>query len=320
MHPTVYYSINSTSSGDWASYWKNACGRTYFALEPKYREPEQFAGTLLTWDLGKVRASRYTADAARYERNPRHLRSSIDEDFLLTFPRRGAFRFKQLGRKAHCPPGSFFVERSDEPFVLSHDTTAELLVAKINSRDIRTYLPRPERFCAIAFDCDHSAGGLLVDLLNISEARGPELTAENKALLGRQFIELLAVAVESDPSAISSGESSVRFAHLQRINATISQRYSETKLTPADVASACGISLRYLHDLCSNDGASFGERLRQTRLDMVQRALLNRSGRRSITDIALSAGFSDMSSFSRTYRRAFSESPRETRARALYEE
>ncbi len=317
MRVEIVYSTVSSRPADRATDWAQACGRTYFPLEPSYRQPERFSGSLRTWGLGRVQASRYSADAALYRRRPAHLRDGADEQFLLTFPQTGVFRFQQRGRDVHCAPGGFFIERSNEPYVLSHETAGDLFVAKVSARDLEMCLPHPERYCAICFDSDYGVGGLLRDLIHVSEIRAAELTIDGGTLFGQQLIELLALAVESNSSAASSCETSVRLAHLQRINAAISSRYAEPDIAPGDVAAACGISVRYLHDLCRSDGASFRDKLRRVRLNVVQKALRNTAQRRTITEIALAAGFSDLSSFSRTYRQAFGETPRETQARAF---
>ena len=317
MSTEIDFSTVSSRPGYQITDWAHACDRTYFPLEPSYRRPELFSGTLRSWGLGQVVASRYSADAALYERNARHLRVGGDDEFLLTFPQTGKVRFMQRGREVVCAPGGFILERSNEPYEFSHDMAAELFVAKIKARDLQATLSYPERYCAVCFDSDYGVGGLLRDVIKLSEIRATELTIEGSSLLGQQVIELLSLAVQSHPNGSTSTESSVRLAHLQRINAAITRRYSDPNLGPAEVAAECGISLRYLHDLCRGDGASFRERLRKTRLAVVQKALKSSALRTSITEIALRAGFSDLSSFSRAYRQAFGETPRETRAQAL---
>lgn len=317
MSAGIDFSTVTSRPGYQMTDWAQACDRTYFPLEPSYRRPELFSGTLRSWGLGQVLASRYAADAATYKREPHHLRGGGDDEFLLTFPQTGTVRFIQRGREVVCAPGGFILERSNEPYEFSHDTAAELFVAKIKARDLRASLSYPEHYCAVCFDSDYGVGGLLRDVIQLSEIRAKELTIEGSSLFGQQVIELLALAVESHPNAGTSKESSVRLAHLQRINAAITRGYSDPGLGPAEVAAECGISVRYLHDLCRGDGISFREKLRTTRLAVVQKALRSSSSRTSITEIALRSGFTDLSSFSRTYRRAFGETPRETRVRAL---
>lgn len=317
MSAGVAFSTDGIVPADRTAGWTAAVSRSYFPLDLSYRRPEAFAGQLRTWGLGQVQASRLCSEPALYRRRREHLRDQGDEDFLLTIPRKSPVRFLQMGREVECAPGGFILERGNEPYVFSYGAANELIVAKIAARHLEARLPDPGRFCAVCFDSGNGVGGLLHDLLLASETHAPELTVDGDTLVGRQLIDLLALAIESDPRAVLSRETGVRRAHLRRIDANIARRFSEQKLGPADVAAACGISLRYLHDLCRGDGASFGERLRKARLAAVREALLRQDRRHTITQIAMAAGFSDMSAFSRLYRQIFNETPRDTRSRSM---
>ncbi len=312
------FSTRSVSPADRAGSWTRAVSRSYFQLELSYRQPDRFHGTLRTWGLGAVQASRLSSDPALYRRRRAHLRSGEDENFLLTIPRRSPVRFLQMGREVECAPGGFILERGNEPYVFSYDQANELIVAKIAARDLEARLHDAGRYCAICFNGNRGVGGLLHDLLLASEARAPELTVDGDTATGRHLIDLLALSIEADPHVAHSQETSVRRAHLHRINTVISSRYSEPGLAPVEVAAACGISVRYLHDLCQTDGATFRSRLRRARLDAARRALLAEHRKPRITDVALSVGFSDMSSFSRAYRQTFGETPKDTRSQAFF--
>jgi AraC-like DNA-binding protein len=69
------------------------------------------------------------------------------------------------------------------------------------------------------------------------------------------------------------------------------------------------VSLRTLQRRLAEEGTSYGEVLRCTRRDLAC-AYLSESGW-SITEIAFSLGFADMSSFSRAFRRWTGTSPSE---------
>lgn len=317
MSAGVAFSTKGALPADRTEEWTAAVSRSYFPLDLSYRRPEAFSGQLRTWGLGQVQASRLCSEPALYRRRRAHLRDQGDEDFLLTIPRKSPVRFLQMGREVECAPGGFILERGNEPYVFSYGAANELIVAKIAARHLEARLPDPGRFCAVCFDSGHGVGGLLHDLLLASETRAPELTVDGDTLVGRQVIDLLALAIEADPRAALSQETGVRRAHLRRIDASIARRFCEQKLGPAEIAAACGISVRYLHDLCRGDGASFGERLRMARLAAVREALLRKDRHLTITQIAMAAGFSDMSAFSRLYRQTFDETPRDTRIRVL---
>lgn len=316
MTQIAAFSTSTLPPPERAAAWSRMISRSYFPLDLSYRAPEQFSGSLRRWSLGGLQASCLSSEAALYRRRREHLRDMGEEDFLLTIPCMRAVRFLQMGREVRCDPGGFILERGNEPYVFSYEGANRLIVAKISGADLEARLPDPGRYCAMSFDAARGVGALLSDMVRLSERHAPEMNQSAAAQIGKQVIDLLALAVEADPRAIRSSHSTVRRAHIRRIDAIIADRFSDASLDPAQVAALCDISPRYLHELCRRDGASFGERLKRCRLEQVRAALLRRGEARSITELAFAAGFSDASSFSRSYRQTFNESPRDTKARA----
>ncbi len=82
-------------------------------------------------------------------------------------------------------------------------------------------------------------------------------------------------------------------------------------MTPARIAAAHGLSLRYLHLVFAEHGITVGRWVRQRRLWHCYRELREQGGRRTITDIAFRWGFNDMAHFSRTFRTQYGVSPRD---------
>jgi AraC-like DNA-binding protein len=97
----------------------------------------------------------------------------------------------------------------------------------------------------------------------------------------------------------------------------IDSHFTESTLTPAEVASAMGISLRHLHRIFSSTGCTLGDYVRARRLEQCRDDLLNpRLQERSITEIAFGRGFSDAAHFSHSFRKQFGISPRSFRAQS----
>src|SRR5712691_6345074 len=97
----------------------------------------------------------------------------------------------------------------------------------------------------------------------------------------------------------------------------IAQSAGDPDLAPAQVAGALGMSVRYLHRLLEDSGRTFSEHLLERRLDRAHRLLRDpRLAYRKISEIALEAGFADLSHFNRSFRRRFGETPSQARAMA----
>jgi AraC-like DNA-binding protein len=97
----------------------------------------------------------------------------------------------------------------------------------------------------------------------------------------------------------------------------IENRSGDPNLSAAAVAKLLGITPRYVHLLVADTGRSFTHHLLERRLERA--ALMLRDSRweqRKIADIAVEAGFTDLSYFNRAFRRRFGLTPTEMRDQA----
>ena len=94
----------------------------------------------------------------------------------------------------------------------------------------------------------------------------------------------------------------------------VRQRLSDPDLNLVEVAQEAGLSLAYVHALFRDEGCTASEYLKHERL-RVARALLESPAARtlSITEVCFESGFSNMSHFSTSFKRAFGLSPRDVR-------
>ena len=103
-------------------------------------------------------------------------------------------------------------------------------------------------------------------------------------------------------------------ARLFAILHLIETRSGDPGLNAAAVARLLGVTPRYVHLLLEGTGKSFSRHLLETRL--LKAAALLRDplwrGRR-IADVAAEAGFSDLSYFSRAFRRRYGSTPSQLR-------
>lgn len=109
-------------------------------------------------------------------------------------------------------------------------------------------------------------------------------------------IELMAEILRQNPN--------VRAAHpplwLQRADELIHDRFTE-RLTLSEIAEAVDIHPVHLaREFHRRMGSTIGQTLRQLRVDMARRLLLESD--RSLADIALATGFCDQSQFSKTFK------------------
>ncbi|MFF1633862.1 helix-turn-helix transcriptional regulator [Leifsonia sp. NPDC058248] len=84
-------------------------------------------------------------------------------------------------------------------------------------------------------------------------------------------------------------------------------------LSPARIAHAHGISVRYLYLILARESLSLGDWIREQRAQCAARLLMDSPYDLSIADIAHRTGYADQAHFSRSFRRWYGTSPREWR-------
>jgi AraC-like DNA-binding protein len=106
-----------------------------------------------------------------------------------------------------------------------------------------------------------------------------------------------------------SSDTAPRTNLFERIRAFIEKRLDDADLSPAMIAGTHHISVRYLYLIFSERGVTVGGWIRSRRLAKCRIELMDPRKDRTITEIALKWGFSDVAHFSRSFKAAFGVSP-----------
>ena len=91
--------------------------------------------------------------------------------------------------------------------------------------------------------------------------------------MGQQLVDLLVLALKADERTLTTGNSTVREAHLTRIEAFVRRNMGDPELDPEAIARGCGISTRYLHELFRDTNQTLGSWIRDQRLEACREAL-----------------------------------------------
>lgn len=105
-------------------------------------------------------------------------------------------------------------------------------------------------------------------------------------------------------------------ARLALVKEDVTRYLADSELDIAAVAGRQGITPRYIQRLFEREGTTFGEFLRDARLDLA-RARLEAGNPGTISAIAFDCGFGDLSHFNKAFRQRFGATPSDIRARAL---
>jgi AraC-like DNA-binding protein len=146
-------------------------------------------------------------------------------------------------------------------------------------------------------------------LRSLQRSRPPASTKEYE-IVRRHVIDLAALAVTPCGAVGESSLTAVAAARLDAALDHIAARFQEPDLGVGSIARCQGISPRYLQRLIETTGTSFTARVNELRLQRAFALLTDPCERaRRISDLALQAGFSDISYFNRIFRSRFGDTP-----------
>ena len=315
-HTHSTHSTGSTPAAERPAHWAGIIAETYFPLQLEFRDPSKFNGRLSHWSLGNVALSRLTSDAVSYTRRDRHIRTSREEEYLVTIPRRSPVEFRQMGRDVKCDPGGFIIERGDEPYRFRYDRPNDLSVIKVSKAELSTRVTNPDRLCARVFDATRGSARLFASMAALAQDNGVDIGAEAQDALGRQLLVFLALALNDATPSDADAMTAVRAAHLTRIDRFIRDHIKNPDLSPEMIAAHCGISKRYLHDLYCTANKTVLQQVRDYRLAAVRDDLTS-TRMESLSRLAYRYGFADQSQFSRLFKAKFGMTPSAYRRGAI---
>ena len=132
--------------------------------------------------------------------------------------------------------------------------------------------------------------------------------------VGQATVRLLRALIVSAADDERYVRSALAEALLPRILAYIRLHLKDHDLTPAGIARAHNISVRYLYKVCDDADVRLVEWIIEQRLEGARRSLTAPDqATQSIALIARSWGFKDPSHFSSRFRRAYGLTPRDLR-------
>jgi AraC-like DNA-binding protein len=171
---------------------------------------------------------------------------------------------------------------------------------------------------AVRFPGDQGTGALASSLARQLVRRLDGLRPPDGARLGTAVLDLLTVALAARLDRGERVPPEVRQrALLRQVHAFIDAELGDPELSPATIAAAHHISLRYLYRLFEGHDHGVAGWVRQRRLERCRRDLLDPAlATRPVSAVAARWGLVNAAHFSRAFRAAYGCSPVEYRALA----
>ncbi|MEV8544122.1 helix-turn-helix domain-containing protein [Streptomyces sp. NPDC051572] len=305
-----------------ADAWEQICSESFVPLRVG-RISEGFRGSVTRVPVTPgVTVSEVRSGASQVLRTARLTRSTPSEDYLFVVHLGGVGFVEQDSRRALLPIRGGILYDSSRPYTLSFpETDIRELVLQV-PRSLLGHGDRESRErCGHAISADIPAlrvlGAMMTEILRVPEEAASEPAPDPS--VGWAMGELLSSVLDTAFRPPAHGPQALgRTATLRVIQAHITEHLADPELTPATLAARHSVSLRHLHALFAETGTTPAAHIRQERLRLAHRQLSRPSNRHlTIAAIARRSGFTDLTTFTRAFRRAYDRTPSEHRAATL---
>jgi AraC-like DNA-binding protein len=292
-------------------YWRRVIADSIVPMDVRLAEGPGARDEMVIGSAGAVNVVRSSAGPGEARRTARHIRRCDAGLYQLFVQVHGTGLARQNGHEAELGPGDLSLTDLSRPFHCVHPARTAILL-----RFPRTMLPLPERHVAEVAGAripgDRGLGALVSDL---ARQIPPHLDRAGVTRLGTALLDLLTVAIGAE---VGHGSTVPPETHqralLVRIRSFIERHIADPDLTPASIADAHHISVRYLHKLFQSEQTTVAAHIRRRRLERCSRDLIDpASAQRPVGEIARSSGFTSAAHFSRLFRDAYGLPPSEFR-------
>jgi AraC-like DNA-binding protein len=301
------------------NYWQDAVCDVFVELDCRPVSHRRFFGEIATARCEDLHFSVVRSCDQNVLRTPSRIRAAREEVLLISVQMSGTGMVIQDGREARLQPGDFACYDSTRPYTLSFNEDFEQLVLHMPRGLLLERLGRTELLTARAVRGTSPVGSLVFPYLRQVASVVGEVDAQTAARLSEVSLALVTTAlgelVQREHQGAPDARSWTRTALTYRAKAFIEEQLHDPDLTPAKVADAVGISLRYLQLLFHAENAAVSDWIWARRLERSRRRLIDPLlAHESIAQVAFGCGFAELAHFSRRFKAAYAASPRDYRA------
>jgi len=286
---------------------QSICGA--FNVEPGVTGQDGLTAHLSTESPGGLDLARVGLNVDKVDRGVGEIKSCPGEHFFLILQQQGRALLSQGDVSFWVDPGDMFIVDATQPSTFNYDRKYSL--------QLSVHLPRDEML--------HRFGKRIYGGLDIA-ATDP-LAIAMKALLAKLLIDNKSTgqlhtveafysvfgALLTERAVCEGRKPNADRQLLSQAISRIAEHYQNPEFKTQNLADCLGVSLRRLQRAFRIIGETPHERLQRYRTTAANEAIQSQPSR-TITEVAYSAGFRDLSTFYRLYRKQYGHSPRQTDA------
>jgi len=304
--------------GEKFEYWHDVVCRNVVDLDCAHRDGEDFEASIEGVELPGLNLWRIHATAHAAARSPLSIARASSDSMVVNFVVSGRLQAEQDGKSVLLSAGDGALCDANRPYLLRLNEPVSIACVKLPRSALSQRSVGLQRATAVSFENASSLCPLVFGYVANLTRRGPQLTPASSDKASRNFVELLGAMVDEVIAASPLPLSEYRAVALMRVKEFVELHLSDGEMDSAGISAALKLSPRYINQLLEAEGTSLSRYIWRRRLERAAADLRDPAlFRRSVSGIAFSHGFNDLSHFGKVFRRTFGQSPREHRSGAV---
>lgn len=292
--------------------WHQSTCRDFSTTECEIPTDAVFSGSVKSWRSGSLGfgdvAAKSKGSNMPLIRRQTDIRKDPRDHIMLYVVTKGKIGLVQSGRSVFVQNGDVVLYDQAKPFRIEFVEDARGLVMAIPRAHATTRLGNLTDLTACSIPRQTQAAKFTQSIMSQFQPSIDGDVLDISPKMEASALDLIFGSIEhyfQDPAPLSQGH---RQEQLLKIKDYLVGNLADTDLSVDKICAAQAISPRSLNRLFSTEGTTPMRWLWQTRLEEAYRRIM-RGGVHSITNIAYDTGFTDVSHFSRAFKKAFDQTP-----------
>jgi AraC-like DNA-binding protein len=274
-----------------------------------------FEAQIEVGSVGALNLVAFQTSPLNVEHTWTHISRRGSSDLFFCLLARGRLSVEQDGRKVALGPGQMTLVDPSLPYSAAFSSDPKTLVFKVPRHELQARVGKTRNMVARLIEA-----GSLEDSLTSSFAGSlPGLTGKirslSEQLVAGFMLDLIAVSLTNTIEGASPRISSTKSMVILEILAAVRAKLADPDLDVQTVADAVGLSVRYANNILASQDTSIGRLILTERLERCRRSFEDQAQcYRTVSEVAFGWGFSDLTHFGRSFKKAYGMSPSEYQA------